>query len=58
MLGPWRDHGGAEASEPEVAGNEGTAGGGGMYSFVTCLSRLTIDHASLLRRSTVLVEAP
>ena len=27
---------------------------GGTYSFVACLSRLTIDHASLSRRSTVL----
>ena len=26
---------------------------GGVYSFVACLSRLTIDHASLSRRSTV-----
>ena len=26
---------------------------GGMYSFVDCLSHLTIDHASLSRRSTV-----
>ena len=25
---------------------------GGAYSFVACLSRLTIDHASLSRRST------
>ena len=28
-------------------------GGGGAYSFVACLSHLTIDDASLLRRSTV-----
>ena len=28
-------------------------GGGGVYSFVACLSHLTIDHASLSRRSTV-----
>ena len=28
-------------------------GGGGVYSFVACLGHLTIDHASLLRRSTV-----
>ena len=27
--------------------------GGGAYSFVACLSHLTIDHASLSRRSTV-----
>ena len=27
--------------------------GGGGYSFVACLSHLTIDHASLSRRSTV-----
>ena len=27
--------------------------GGGAYSFVGCRSRLTIDHASLSRRSTV-----
>ena len=27
--------------------------GGGAYSFVACLSRLTIDHTSLSRRSTV-----
>ena len=25
---------------------------GGAYSFVACLSHLTIDHASLSRRST------
>ena len=29
------------------------AGGGGAYPFVACLSHMTIDHASLLRRSTV-----
>ena len=28
-------------------------GGGGAYSFVACPGRLTIDHASLSRRSTV-----
>ena len=29
-------------------------GGGGMgYSFVACLSHLTVDHASLSRQSTV-----
>ena len=28
-------------------------GGGRAYSFVACLSRLTIDHASFSRRSTV-----
>ena len=28
-------------------------GGGGTYSFVACLSRVTIDHASLWRRSAV-----
>ena len=28
-------------------------GGGGGYSSVACLSHLTIDHASLSRRSTV-----
>ena len=28
-------------------------GWGGAYSFVACLSHLTIDHASLSRRSTV-----
>ena len=28
-------------------------GGGGGYSFFACLSHLTIDHASLSRRSTV-----
>ena len=27
--------------------------GGGAYSFVACLGHLTIDHASLSRRSTV-----
>ena len=31
----------------------GGEGGGGAYSFVACLSNLTIDHASLSRRSTV-----
>ena len=30
-------------------------GGGGAYSFVACLCHLTIDHASLSRRSTVLL---
>ena len=28
-------------------------GGEGAYSFVACLSHLTVDHASLSRRSTV-----
>ena len=28
-------------------------GGGGGYAFAACLSRLTLDHASLSRRSTV-----
>ena len=35
--------------------------GGGGYSFVACLSRLTLDHASLSRRGTVpttIIEAP
>ena len=30
-----------------------TGRGGGAYSFAACLSHLTIDHASLSRRSTV-----
>ena len=30
---------------------------GGAYPFVACLGHLTIDHASLSRRSTVLGEA-
>ena len=30
----------------------GEAGRGGAYSFVACLSHLTIDHASLSRRTT------
>ena len=34
-------------------GTGGGGGTGGAYSFVACLSRLTIDHASLSRRSTV-----
>ena len=29
------------------------SGGGGAYSYVACLSRLTIDHASFSRRRTV-----
>ena len=33
-------------------GREG-GGGGRAYSFVACLNHLTIDHASLSRRSTV-----
>ena len=28
-------------------------GGGGVYSFVACLSHLTVDHSTLSRRSTV-----
>ena len=37
-------------------GQPGRDGGGGEggYSFVACLSHLTIDHASLMRRGTVL----
>ena len=34
-------------------GSELRLGEGGAYSFAACLSHLTIDHASLLRRSTV-----
>ena len=34
-------------------GGEGAGAGGGAYSFVACLSHLTIDNASLSRRSTV-----
>ena len=33
--------------------SRGGGGGEGAYSFVACLSHLTIDHASLSRRSTV-----
>ena len=29
-------------------------GGGGVYSFVACLSRMTIDHASLAKGGEVL----
>ena len=37
-----------------VVSGKGNGGrGGGAYSFVGCLSHLTIDHASLPRRSTV-----
>ena len=38
----------------EEGRGEGREGGerGGAYSFVACLSHLTIDHASLSRRST------
>ena len=37
-----------------ATGLEGERGGaGGAYSFVGCLSHLTLDHASLSRRSTV-----
>ena len=35
-----------------VVGWENGLGGGGAYSFAACVSRLTIDHASLSRRST------
>ena len=31
----------------------GTGSEGGAYSVVACLSRMTTDHASLARRSTV-----
>ena len=34
-------------------GRGGASKGGGVYSFVACLSNLTIDYASLSRRSTV-----
>ena len=34
-------------------GQTGGGEGGGAYSFVACLGHLTIDHASLSRRSTV-----
>ena len=37
----------------EVVEVVGRRGGGEAYSFVACLSHLTIDHASLPRRSTV-----
>ena len=44
-----------------VPSGEGTGtgtGGGAAYSFVACLSHLTIDHASLSRRSTVPTPTP
>ena len=39
-------------TEPVRRGREGGEGKGA-YSFVACLSHLTIDHVSLSRRSTV-----
>ena len=33
-------------------------GGGGAFSFVACLSHVTIDHASLSRRSTAVPKTP
>ena len=36
-----------------VSGEVCTDNGGGAYSFVACLSRMTIDHAPLARRRTV-----
>ena len=46
--GPRRD------AHTQVRRAAGGGWGGGAYSFVACLSHLTIDHASLSRRSTVL----
>ena len=48
---------GGVRNEGGVRGREwgwGWRWGGGGFSFVACLSHLTIDHASLSRRSTVL----
>ena len=39
--------------QERVYDSGGRLEGGGAHSFVTCLSHLTIDHAYLLRRSTV-----
>ena len=45
--------GNAEYPNPKIKWKACAVPGGGGYSFVACLSHLTIDHASLSRRSTV-----
>ena len=60
MSGEVQDHEGRSAlSQRKSRAREDTrlvfqaGGGGAAYSFVACLRHLTIDHASLSRRSTV-----
>ena len=52
VTGKWRS-GRREGSVGDKRGIWRGGGRGGAYSFVACLSHLTIDHASLSRRSTV-----
>ena len=44
---------GAHRVFADHANRVGEGGGGGAYSFLACLSNLTIDHTPLWRRSTV-----
>ena len=47
----WYDNTTSEGARVEKSYSEG--GRGGAYSFVVCLSYMTIDHAPLSRRSNV-----